>query len=279
MLPKLFAISGLAAIGRLMMADDTVAGGTGTGSAVTPPTPAPAVQPQPPAPNDNVLMQKQMFHFKKDVQRDDKGNVVKNPENGEPMLASNHPKGKHPSVELYLPVPKNERLIAFLTNTTEFSKEVELLRQAVFDIVYGVARGQVNDFRDKDLNATVNMSTLNFDKLDWTAIANMPKSERGAWAPSEEELAAFLASYKEVMPKATGKDIAVINNHVALFQGGFKKQRGQKEILELFANMLSIYIANAGEEAMDENVQTVEYFVNKLDRWLKTEEKITMDML
>jgi hypothetical protein len=156
---------------------------------------------------------------------------------------------------------------------------VELVLSAVFDVIYGVARGQVNDFRDKDSAATVTPAVLDFDKLDWTAIANTPKAERGAYAPSEEELKSFLDSYAEVMPAATGRSESAIKNHVTLFAAGFKKQRAQKEILELFVGMLQVYLSKAPADAVEENLQVVEYFSNKLERWLKAEEKITMDML
>jgi hypothetical protein len=256
----------LAAIGLAASAyvkrDDTV-GTDGSTAAAPAATPAPV----PAAPNGYVDMVKQNFHFKKDKDvKDDANNII---EEGK----------KHPTVEMYLPIPKKERLIEILQDPTKYAKEVELLEAAVFDVVYSVARGQINEFREKDPKAIVTPAVLNYDQLDWTAIANTPKAERGAYAPSDEELKAFLDSYVEVMPAATGKTEAQIKNHVLLFQGGFKKQRAQKEILELFLGMLQIYLSKAPQDATEENAQVVEYFINKLDRWLKAEEKITMDML
>ena len=222
----------------------------------------------PPAPNDYVTMVKQNFHFKKEK------DVLA--EDGKTVLEAGK---KHPTVEMYLPVPKRERLIQILQNPEAFPKENELINAAVFDVIYNVARGQINEFREKDPKATVTPAVLDLDKLDFTAIANTPKAERGAYAPSDEELKTFLDSYLEVMPAATGKTEAQIKNHITLFQSGFKKQRNQKEILELFAGMLQVYLSKAPTDAVEENLQVVEYFTNKLDRWLKAEEKITMDML
>lgn len=221
--------------------------------------------PEPAAPNDYVDMTKQLFHFKTEKLRDEKGNVV-----GEGK--------KHPSVEIYLPVPKPTKLAEFLLSEG-MSKEKELILSAVTDQIYRVARQQINDIRDKDSDAQITPASINYDKLDWVAIANMPKSERGSYVPDEEDVKAFLTSYKEVMPKATGKTSEKIDNHIVCFQSNFKKQRAQKEILEMFKDALAIYVSSAGEEAVGEHADVIEYYNGRLDRMLRSEEKITMEDL
>jgi hypothetical protein len=245
-----------------MYRDDTP-GAAGGGTAAAAPVPA--------APNEYVNMVDQNFHFKKE-----KDTTGKDENGKEVVLAVGT---KHPTVKMYLPVPKRERLIEFLSNPDKFPKENELLNSAVFDVIYGVARGQVNEFREKDPKATVTNAVLDYDKLDFTAIANTPKAERGAYAPSDEELKAFLEAYQAHMPEITGKKPEAIQNHVTLFQGGFKKQKGQKDILELFANMVELFAAKAPNDVVEEHMPVLEYFTNKLNRWLTSEEKITMDML
>lgn len=242
-------------------------------------TPVITSTPAPAAPNDYVELKKSNFHFKRDVAKDEAGNVIKDPDTGKPKAGSNHPEGKHPTAEMYLPIPKTSRLIEFLSDPTKYAKEVDLIRTAVEDVIYTVARSQVNDFREKDLNALVHNGILNYDDLDWTKIANTPKSERGAYAPSEEELKTFYESYMEVMPTAAQKPEANIKNHILLFQGGFKKQRAQKEVLELMKGMLDTYLNNAGEAAVEDNFQVVDYFITKLSRWMAAEAPITMSML
>lgn len=233
-------------------------------------TAAPAA---PSAPTPFVDMLKKSFHFKKD-----KDVTQKDAETGKEVVIS---EGKKlPTAECYLPVPKVTRVIEFLSATGDtFAKERELVMAAITDVIYAAARGQINDFREKDSNAIVTNAVLDYDKLDFTVIANTPRAERGAYVPSEEELTAFLGSYKEVMPAASGKTAEQINNHVALFQAGFKKQRGQKEILQLFIDMLGVYVASAPADTVDEHKDVLEYFINKLTKWLSAEEKITMDML
>ncbi len=213
-----------------------------------------------------VAMSNEKFHFKTEKLRNEKGEVIGNGK-------------KHPSVEIPLPVPTMSLLAMFVSDPAKYAKECELLRATVLDQIYRVARGQINDFREKNPEATVTAASLNYDKLGWTAIANMPKSERSSSVPSDEDIKEFLDSYLNVMPAALDKPKKNIENHVACFQAGFKKQRSQKDILEMFTNALAVYVTAAGDSALEEHMEVIEYFQNKLGKLLKTEEKITMDDL
>lgn len=251
------------AFAAMALQESTTTEGTGTDVAAPAPT-------APQAPTPYVNMQPQKFHFKKEKLRDEAGKEI-----GEGK--------KLPSADLFLPVPKASYLVEILNDTTDkFAKERALLMDAVTDVVYGVARGQINAFREIPANkeTPITMSVLNMDKLDWTAIANMPKGERGSSVPSDEDIKAFLESYLEVMPAATGKPKEKIENHCALFLAKFKKQRGQKELLEVMLSALNIYVTTVGEtqpEVLEDNAPVVEYFQNMLERYMKTEEKITME--
>lgn len=213
-----------------------------------------------------VNMVKNKFHFKTEKLRDEKGNVI-----GEGK--------KHPSVDIDLPVPTAEAITAFFSDPAKYAKELELLFSTLQDQVYRVARGQINDFREKNPEDEVTAAALNYDKLDWTAIANMPKGERASTVPSDEDTKAFLDSYLEVMPAALNKPKQNIENHVACYQSGFKKQRSQKDILEMFKTALAVYVQTVEEDTVEEHSEVIEYFSNRLDKLLATEEKITMDNL
>lgn len=232
---------------------------------------ATAEQQAPAAPNPITadapsVMVKQSFHFKTEKLRDENGKEI-----GQGK--------KHPSVALDLPVPTVKTLREMLADPSKFGKEVELLLSTISDQVYRVARGQINDWREANKDGTVTQAVLNYDKLSWAAIANMPKSERASSVPSDEDIKAFLDLYLEVMPQALNKKKENIENHLVCFQGGFKKQRSQKDILEMFVNALSVFIATIGDEAVEEHIEVIEYFTNRLQRLLKSEEKITMDDL
>lgn len=215
-------------------------------------------------PSVNMVVNK--FHFKTEKLRDDKGNVI-----GEGK--------KHPSVDLSLPIPTVSTLAKFLANPTQYAKEVELLLSTVTDQIYRIARMQINDFREANKDGTVTAAVLNYDKLSWTSIANMPKSERASSIPSDEEFTAFYESYMQTMPAALGKPPKNIENHILCFKDTFKKQRSQKDILDMFKNALTVYTAVAGEAAVEEHEDVITYYTNKLDKMLNASEKITMDDL
>jgi hypothetical protein len=214
--------------------------------------------------SDLITLIKSTFHFKTDKLRDEKGNVIGDGK-------------KHPSVVVDLPIPTAANLAAMLADPASYAKEVELILATVTDQVYRVARGQINDFRESNKDAVVTAASLNYDKLSWAAIANMPKGERASTVPSDEDTKAFLESYLQVMPEALNKPKANIENHILLFQQGFKKQRSQKEILEVFVNALSVYTATVSEETVEEHTDVIDYFVNRLSKMLNSEEKITLD--
>ena len=222
----------------------------------------------PAAPNEYTQMQPVSFHFKSEKVKDADGNVLADKKGP-----------KHPSVNVFLPVPKTSRLVALLSNPAANPKEVELIQQAIATIVYQVARGQINDFREKNPSGVVTPSALNYDLLDLTAIANMPKSERGSFVPADEDLKAFIASYLELMPEITGKTADKIAKHVDIIATGFKKQRGQKDMLEFFQDALAMYATNVAAEVLEDHMEVVEYLNSRLERMLKVEEKVTMDDL
>jgi hypothetical protein len=219
-----------------------------------------------PAVESTVKMEEQVFHFKTEKIRNEKGEVIADGK-------------KHPSVKLALPVPATAVIAGWLVDPAKHAKELELLNSTMLDQVYRVARMQINDWRENNKDGTVTAAALNYDKLDWLAIANMPKGERASTVPSDEDTKAFLTSYLEIMPSALNKDKEKIENHIVCFQAGFKKQRSQRDILEAFVNFLQVYITSAPEETVEEHQEVIDYFLNRLDKMLKTEEKITLDSL
>lgn len=251
----------------LMAADATVAG---TGETLAQATAVPDT----PAVTNGVTMTDQSFHFKKEKIRDEKGAVVGEGE-------------KLPSVKLPLPIPTKTKLAELLTSTDEKDKKAqELLLQAVTDVIYSQARLQINDYRasaaskGEDGKAKpIVASILNYNQLDWNYIANLPKSERGSSVPSDEDMQEFYDLYLEIMPAALQKEKGKIENHIVLFKDGFKKQRAQKQFLQVFKDALDVMAATATEDQMENVAPVWEYYDSRLTRMLKAEETITMDMI
>lgn len=251
----------LGAFAAMAMQESTTTEGTGAGNGTATPTP----EVVPAAPSPNAVMVKESFHFKKEKIRDDNGVIV-----GEGK--------KLPKAELYLPIPTPEYLVSILQGGEQTAKQRDLLMSALESIVYSQAREQINDIREKNKDIiTITQDRLNLDTLLWDHIANLPARERASSVPGDEDLQSFFESYLSVMPKALDKDEGKIKNHVNIFKEGFKKQRSNKPMLEVFKNFLAVYVQNVQDETLEEQGAVVTYFETKLDRMLKSEEKITMD--
>ena len=152
---------------------------------------------------------------------------------------------KQPSLVASLPVPTNDEIIAQLA--VPESAVAKLVMSAIAAVIYGAAREQfdevIDGFGDAD-DKEVSASMLDYDKLDLEFLANLPPSQRGASALSEEDWTAFFGDYLQVMVAATGKEEARIKNHINLFQKP-QKAKANKDVLAILVDQLDIYMASS----------------------------------
>lgn len=139
---------------------------------------------------------------------------------------------KRPNVELHLPVPSNKGLVNILTKG---GKGLELLREAIYDVVRGVAA----DFVSAD--EKISQDTLPVDKLLWDAIANMPKEDRRSSTIPQEQWEAFAKDYIEVMPGVTGKSAEAVGNAVEVYMKKFSIVKTNKPVLNKLKEQISLY--------------------------------------
>lgn len=201
------------------------------------------------------------FHFKKEKIKDSAGKVI-----GEGK--------KLPSIKANLPVPSAEGILAIVQTG---GKELELLQDAMADIVFSQARGQINDLREKSPEAEIKPDFLDLSKLNWSFIANLPKSERRGLGISDEDWDAFFADYRAIMPKATGKDEDRIEKHVAIYKRKFATIRNDKKALGVLNEMLALWAANTG--AMEDHETVYDYLKKRVEVLLQEEEKVLAEAL
>lgn len=123
------------------------------------------------------------FNFRAESIRDEAGKVI----------------GKTPkpdSVELTLPTLEVADLLSIIENG---GKSLELLLEAVNDVIYQAARQVVGDAMDAKKPVDQALIEANHANLDWEAIANKPKAERRGNGISKEDWEAFAEDYKSVM--------------------------------------------------------------------------------
>lgn len=202
------------------------------------------------------------FNFRTEKLRNEKGEVI-----GEGK--------KHPDVKAFLPVPSVTDVVNFLA---EGGKAAELVMDSVIDVIYKAARGQINDYRESNPDKQVTPDIFDLSKLEFHYIANQPKSERGGVDISDEAWTAFFEAYKPVI-MATGKSEDRVMKHVALFKNQFRTIKNDKPALALLKDQLTLWAANAGEEAMAEHADAYNVLITKADKYLKQEEKNVIDAL
>lgn len=148
-------------------------------------------------------------------------------------------KTKRPSVELKLPCPSVEGIVAILENG---GKGLELLLAAASDIIVGQARSILND------NESMTADNFPIDQCTWDFIANMPEAEKRGRGIPKETWDEFTADYVAVMPGLAGKTEEQVSLAAVLFAKKLAPVKTNKKALVKLAEQLTIY-ANGAPQA------------------------------
>jgi hypothetical protein len=211
---------------------------------------------RPELPPNHVEMK---FHFRTEKIRNEKNEVI-----GEGK--------KHPEVKAVLPIPSKEELIDFIAAG---GKEYEFLQEAVQDQIKLAARAMINDFRDNNPDKEVTPDVFDLSKLTFTAIANMDKRDRAPEIP-EEVWNAFFEDYKAVLTQL-GQAPERVQKHVVLFKSQFRTARYDKPALSILKDRLNMWASKT--ENMEDHEDCFNVLNNKLDKYLKADEKNLVEAL
>lgn len=208
--------------------------------------------------NNLVDMKESKFFFKKvDIEADDPANPGKKMKVGEK---------KRPTIEIPLPVPSVEGIVEILKNGLgedgKNTKSLDLLLEAVGDVIAGRARDIIND-NEK----ITGMDDFPMDELSWEAIANLPKAERRGGGISKEIWEAFAEDYIAVMPAVTGKTAEQVGNAAKILLNKFNQVKTVKQVLKLMKEQIRLYVANSPNaetysEAVTFLLEKVETLIN-----------------
>jgi hypothetical protein len=184
---------------------------------------------------DNTVDQKDFtFHFKKDKL----GN-------------------KRPSVELKLPVPSVEGIVAILEKG---GKELELLQDAIYDVIRSQAASIVSD------DEKISQATFPSAQVLWSAIANMPKADRRSSAIDATVWEAFAKDYIDVMPGVTGKSAEAVTNATVVYLKKFSIVKTNKDVIGKLKDQLALYMEHS--KNVEQFGEILELLVSKADSYL-----------
>lgn len=145
-------------------------------------------------------------------------------------------------------------------------KGVELLLEAINDVIYQEARSIIADAMEAKKAVDQALVDANAASLSWLAIANKPKAERRGHGISKEEWEAFAVDYKEVMaivqPDKTAEQIATAATHISK---KFTNCRFNKPVIGTLRGYLATWFANTPNkedfatiyEALDNRAETL----------------------
>lgn len=168
---------------------------------------------------------------------------------------------KRPSIELDIPVPSVEGLVAILENG---GKGLDLLLEVVGNFVIQQAKGQVDD------NEAITQETLDTSKLTWEFIANLPKAERRGSGIPKETWEDFSADYIEVMPALTGKTVEQVTNAAKAFVNKFSALKTNKPAINILKAQLGIYMS--GSPNAGNFTDVLELLTERADKFLNMTE-------
>lgn len=221
---------------------------------------------------------KKKFNFKQRTVKDETGKEVdKLP--------------KQPSLEVMLPVPTAEAVIAVLsqpdTLTTTVNGETKevantqksLILDYIYQIIFDQAKSQLDSVIDSfgsDKTKQVSVSDLDYDKLSLAYIASIPPARRGAVAISDEEWKEFFTDYGNVMSQGAGKTKVQIENHIKILERP-RNYRAKKDLLSVMRDQLNLY-AQLASNLEDYTVQ-YQRLQDQLTRFIDEEDKIDISAL
>jgi len=164
-------------------------------------------------------------------------------------------------VKLTVGVPSVEGIIAILEKG---GKELELLQDALYDVIQGALRGYVAD------NEDAAQDKIDLTKFTWEAIANQPREDRRSGAISEEQWTAFSADYAAIMPSVTGKTAVQIGNAIEVFVKKFSMVKTNKPVLNALKVQLGLYMEHSPAASNFDDI--LELLTRRIETLLKADD-------
>lgn len=178
---------------------------------------------------------------------------------------------KRPTVTIPIPTPSVEGIIAILQNAKDNPKALELLLDAVADVVRSQARDIVND------NEGISEANFPYAQLGWDFIANMPKAERRGGGIPKEQWEAMVSHYVEVMPAITGKTKEACELAGRLIATKFASIKNAKPFLIRMKDLIGIFTVQAPRSG--EFTDCLEFLNKKAERFLAMSDEDLMKAL
>ena len=177
-------------------------------------------------------------------------------------------KTKRSTVELdKIPVPSVEGIVAILETG---GKALDLLLEAVSDVIMGRARDVIND------SESITSDNFDYASVDWNTIANLEKEDRRSGI-SKETWEDFAADYVEIMPAVSGTSKEQAANAAKIFAGKFTSIKNKKDVIAKLKLRLAMYAEHSPKAA--EFAECIDFLFKKADKLIQAKEESLEDNL
>lgn len=223
-----------------------------------------------------------------------KSTAIKDSEGKE--IGKNEP---HPVVTAVLPYPTAAEIIEKLSHAGDTEDEVDangkqtgkklptlgakvaaLIMEGINDLVFAAGRAQINEFLEKNENnpeARFTPTMFNLERMTLEYIATLERGQRGAWAPSEEDIKGFAEDYTLVMVHTVEYPANKVKVHCDQFAKGFSKIKADKIAVQKMLDFITLWAAHTN--SMETNEPVYSWLKGRADKYLKAEEKNFADAL
>jgi hypothetical protein len=167
-------------------------------------------------------------------------------------------------VELAIPYPSIEGIVHILE---QGGKGLELLMEAMQGVVNAAARDILYD----DLKGELNASTFPTHKLDWDAIASIPKVQRRGGGIPKEVWEKFAVDYCEVMPSITNKTIDQVSNAAKILVGKLQAVRTNEPVIKLLVEQLGVYAESTPN--LEDFAECITFLLAKAETFLNVSDE------
>jgi hypothetical protein len=181
---------------------------------------------------------------------------------------------KRPTLTMGLPMITAAGAAAALSAGDKTS---ELILDAINDVIINRQRGLIGEKIEADAGVTLTPEIFDLNVLNLVAIANLPKSERGAGI-SKDAWAGFVKDYKETMSSDEAvalfadhkpRSPEVLEKHGILLAGKFNQVRSRKDVVGQMLGFLDIWVECS--KNAEEHQACYDLLRNKGDAILKGE--------
>ena len=169
-----------------------------------------------------------------------------------------------------MPVPTLDGVVAIITNG---GKGLELLLESIAAVVKARARDIFTD----DEKAELNPANFPYAKLDWDAIANLPKAQRSGGGIPKEQWDAFYVDYIATMPAILNKDEKTVKTAADILLAKFSSHKTNKPVIARLQSYIGMYLEKAPSAV--EYVDCIDFLNNKAEALLAVDEAALLEAL